>query len=446
MDANRTLAAHCRRRRVPAFSLLEQLEPRSLLAAVFGPVPQISSLPSGFKEVVADFDGDGRSDVVFLGLLTNSVTLLRGHGDGTFDAPTTTTLNVRASSLGAGDLFAGAGAELIASGGAGTPLLGAGSGGFRTTFIRVLRYNSDSGKLEVASVLTIPAPPQGDAQPSGPIFGEFTGDASPDIVFAPDSAQGRIVVLGGAGTSLRFARTIATPAPIGRFGHIPEDPLGADVNGDGRTDIVTFTIAGYVALLNTPSGLSESVRTLALSSMFSWRFADVDGDGKADAVSMWTPPSQVHSTRVDRYAIVRVKVGSGDGTFGSLQNIAPLQIGPAFVNGAFPADERETLIVGPDIDADGRADITYIRDTTSFDRSSVAVRERVIALTHSTDGGWLPPRDALPPNDAANSDGRNLDVLVGGGNEILADFNGDGRADLLDAGYVQLRVFLAQDS
>ena len=92
MDANRTLAAHCRRSRVPEFSLLEQLEPRSLLAAVFGPVPQSSSIPFGFKEVVADFDGDGRSDVAFLGAATSSVTLLRGHGDGTFAAPATTTL------------------------------------------------------------------------------------------------------------------------------------------------------------------------------------------------------------------------------------------------------------------------------------------------------------------------------------------------------------------
>jgi hypothetical protein len=430
--------------RTEAFGLAEPLEPRALLAVAFGPMPVESVTPMTGR-IVADFDGDGLNDLAGIDAAgERTIVFLRGRGDGTFNAAARTTLGVRATLLGAGRFIPGGGAELVAVGGAGTPIVAdPRHPGYRATFVRVLRFDAGTGKLEVVMTVSVAAPPAGDNSPSVPIVGEFTGDGAADIAFAPSKSGTRMVVLERAGDRLVVGRSVGISGMVGRNGYVPADPIAADIDGDGRADLVMYGTRGYAALMNSPTGLSTT-RVLGLSGEFVWQFADVTGDGRIDAVSMWMPPAQRGSTGSDRYTIVRVKPGVGGGGFGAIQTVGRVQTGGAFAPGTYPAAENESLLVGPDIDGDGRADIVYVRDGRIADPSGVSVRERVVALTHAPDGTWNVPNVALGPNEVSGANGETtLEMLDGYGAPMLADFNGDGRADLLDLGYRGVRVFMA---
>ncbi len=428
-----------------SLALLESLESRTLLTTIFGPMPQMSSGPGMTSQVVADFDGDGINDLAGLERVDaqNSILFFKGRGDGTFGAPVRTTLNVRVSAIGAGQFIPGGGMELVAVGGAGTPLSPLTGDRSRTTFVRVLELNARTGEMEVVIRGTVAAPAGGDSRASTPIVGDFTGDGVADIAFAPSSDTGRVVVLERAGSGLRLAATYMLPTPIGHDGLLSSGPIAADLNGDGRLDIISFRSDGYVALLNSSSGLATSAMRLDLSPDFDWKFADVDGDGKADAVSMWTPADQLASTSADRYTVVRVKKGLGAGMFGAMQTIGQVQIGGRNAGAADTTIDSQWLLVGQDIDHDGLGDIVYVRDYEAAGPTGRTVLERVVAITHNSDGTWNAPNFALGPN--AQSGDRVVEIL-GGQNEIIADLNGDGRADLLDFGYRPIRGYLSSET
>lgn len=425
---------------------LEHLESRVLLTTVFGPMPAVTAGSHMTSQVVADFDGDGINDLAGLEAVDaqNSILFFKGRGDGSFDAPLRTLLNVRATAIAAGELLPGGGVELVAIGGAGTPTSASqGEQAYRETLVRVLQFSTEQGKLRVTRIGTIAAPDGGDSRPSAPVIGDFTGDGAADIVFAPSSAAGRLVVMEVGDRGLRVATTIVLPTPAGRDGRTPIGPIAADLDGDGRTDIASFTQAGYVALLNSSSGLSHDAIGMNLSVDFDWKFADVDGDGKADAVSMWTPPGQEHSTAESRYAVVQMKKGMGGGVFGATQAIGTVLIGAAS-SGGKNAIDNEWLLVGQDIDHDGLGDIVYVRDYDASDATGRSVRERVVAITHARDGSWNVPNFALGPNEWSGEFAGRAELL-GGGSERLVDLDGDGRADLLDIGRGLIRGYLSSE-
>jgi len=79
--------------------------------------------------------------------------------------------------------------------------------------------------------------------------------------------------------------------------------MNADLNGDGRTDLIMSGAPSKV-LLNTGSGFATPVETVGLGGPYSTKFAQVTGGPAVDAVS---------ASATD----LTVTPGNGDGTFGA---------------------------------------------------------------------------------------------------------------------------------
>jgi hypothetical protein len=266
---------------------------------------------------VGDFDNDGNLDLATAtanttGFALNTVSLLFGDGDGTFQAPVNvvTTNGWRFTSVGVADFNADGNIDLVYT--LVDPiepsefalLLGDGRGGFATggwggldTYpvgIAVADLNAD-GKPDVVfaneytdSVSVLLGNGDGSLNYSefgaGPSLravavGDFTGDGIPDLVTA-----GRTVdILPGLGDG-RFASPIHNSASSMAMTTV----AAADFNGDGKLDVVTADpAAGTVTVLlgNGNGTLSAPFDHTAGSSPRAVAVGDFNGDGRPDVAA-----------------------------------------------------------------------------------------------------------------------------------------------------------------
>ncbi len=192
----------------------------------------------------------------------------------------------------------------------------------------------------------------------------------------------------------------------------------ADVNGDGRADIVGFAANwGWVSLATADGNFAPMELKLAgLNYTNTWasddvtprELADVNGDGMADIVGFG-------------YAGVHVSLATGGGNF------APMTMGPAefnhnsswTTNGAYP---RKLA----DVNGDGKADIV------GFGSAGVHV-----SLSNG-DGSFAPMEFKLA--GFGSGTGWTSDDQFP---REVADINGDGMADIVGFGNAGVSVALA---
>jgi len=203
--------------------------------------------------------------------------------------------------------------------------------------------------------------------------------------------------------------------------------LLADVNGDGRADIVAFGEEGVFVSLGTSSG-SFAAKTLvtpsfgAAASAGGWfsnniylrAIADVNGDGHADIVGFGNSGTYV-------------SLGTAAGTFGQITLVTPA-FGAAASSGGW-ANNDLYLRQLADVNGDGRADVV------GFGNAGVYVALGTAA------GGFAIPVLATPAYGAAASSGgwSHNDLYL----RQMADVNGDGRADVVGFGNAGVYVSLA---
>jgi hypothetical protein len=137
-----------------------------------------------------------------------------------------------------------------------------------------------------------------------PVVGDFNGDGKLDVAMASignsEPGPGTVAVFLGNGDGT-VGNEVDYQIPWGG-----DYAAVADVNGDGKLDIVT---SGFSVLLGKGDG------TFTVGSSFSlqtdWtspiQVADVNGDGKVDVI---TPGADLNNNR-----ILNVLLGNGDGTF-----------------------------------------------------------------------------------------------------------------------------------
>ena len=201
----------------------------------------------------------------------------------------------------------------------------------------------------------------------------------------------------------------------------------ADVNGDGRDDLIAFGYDNAVVSLGESNGTFGSAFvannngfTVSKGDWSSFdkyprQVADVNGDGRADIIGFG-------------YDKVLVSLGQSNGTFG--QALIADNDGFTVSKGDWSSFDKYPRQVA-DVNGDGRADIIGF----GYDKVLVSLGQ-----SNGTFGQAL----------IANND----DFTVGKGDwssfdkypRQVADVNGDGRADIIGFGYDKVLVSLGQSN
>jgi hypothetical protein len=244
-----------------------------------------------------DFRGDGKLDLALAA--GNSVTALLGNGDGTFvTTPSFSTGLFLPSAIAAGDFNGDGKPDLVTTGlgdvdvGDAVVLLNNGDGTFRTG----------------------PTLPLSDS-PSAVVVGDFTGNSHQDVAVAIGGGQIDVFLGNGDGTF------VATPlvVDVGSNNSI-QMLVAGDFNGDGKLDLAAAstllsgqTQTGLVTvLLGNGDGTFRVQPAINVgTSASALAVADLNGDGRLDLVA---------TSRTGTVTILR---GNGDGTFLST---TPIQV------------------------------------------------------------------------------------------------------------------------
>ena len=222
---------------------------------------------------------------------------------------------------------------------------------------------------------------------------DVTGDGFTDLLVSSSNGIDLFVQHGGGLLAGRLITAVGA-----------REIKVADINGDGRPDLVMDTYdSGLVTMLNLGGGQFATPVTVSSEPAGYQDFAigDVTGDGKVDIVG--------HNVTT-----VEVRAGRGDGTF------AP----PVEYPIPWPNDGGYGLALA-DFNGDGRTDVAV---TNSNNNPGSAVH-----VFYQTAAGTLGPAATLPSLDLA-------DMIK------AVDVNGDGRSDLVVAhgGWDYAGVYLQQ--
>jgi hypothetical protein len=381
-------------------------------AAVGAPAfaaPVNHAVPGPASSVVTgDFNGDGVQD---LAVMDGVVSILLGRGDGSLQSPVSYTMPVSpddsrvhmsAEHAAVGDLNGDASPDLaviatypsvisfghpegdvctMLGGGDGTfsvgPCVDAGAetktvvatdmnGDGRLDLVAANEGCSTCAHIQLGSVAVLLGHGDGTFGPRvlygahydspAVAVGDLNGDGAPDVVAVNDftnNTDAAVQVFLGKGDG-----TLGTPTSYGFPNDLANAVAVADVNGDGRADVLAATPTApsgattlLAVLLGNGDGTLGTPTYFPVSSApfgfpgetrYSLTAADVDGDGHVDAVL---------TDSVDALVLP----GAGDGTFG-----APL---------AFPADTTPRWAAVADLNGDGALDLAV----ANFGSSDVSV-------------------------------------------------------------------------
>ncbi|HEX8328114.1 MAG TPA: T9SS type A sorting domain-containing protein [Hymenobacter sp.] len=139
-----------------------------------------------------------------------------------------------------------------------------------------------------------PFPVDANILPVGVAVGDLNGDGNLDIVAANQVSQDVSVVLGNGQGGF------ATPDNYGLSSNGTGQVLVADVNGDGRPDVLTLELGQVVVLYNTGAGRLSFAAPLSTASgtVSSFGAGDFNGDGRLDVVHPDQQGTQVGFTAV----------------------------------------------------------------------------------------------------------------------------------------------------
>jgi hypothetical protein len=348
----------------------------SRAAPVFAP-PVDYAARSGICDVVsADVNNDGKTDLVTANGNDgqggqNTVSVLLGNGDGTFQPPLDSSTLHAPARLRVGDFnHDGKPDAAIVSGQQ-----------FSTDskYLDILLGNGD-GTFQPPISYTVAG------GPNNLTLSDVNQDGNPDVLTANYNSNSLNVLLGkGDGT---FQSIIS---PSGSFR--PTNIAVADYNNDGKLDLATsYRLAGKSVSIMLGKGDGTFLPATYLPGgdhLADVLSTDLNGDGNADLVTASTLLNEVN-----------VLLGKGDGTFQ-----APLLM---YSTGPGPLN-----VVSGDLDGDGKPDLAF--GNSGF--GSFTGIGSIGTMTGQGDGTFEAEIFCQPFEEL-------------GGTVTLGDFNGDGRPDL----------------
>ena len=430
-----------------------------------------------------DLNGDGNLDVVSLDNTNGRAALFLGRGDGIFRA----AIPVRPANPG--DTQWAGNIQVIATGdfnGDGKKDVlaydwpQASAGGPADLYIGL---NDGHGHFNFVLAL-----PSGVLQQLAGHYGsiiidaataDFNGDGRSDVIFRTD--PGIAILLSNGDGTLNTTPIDATfPVSVGcnPFNYL----TAADVNGDGKSDIVAgywqnpncpgseSTPSGYFVLLNDGSGHFNSSFTPFADAIFFVRTGDLNGDGKQDLVLA----NLVIGQGFELYALP----GNGDGTFNTAaaNKVIDHQYISNILIGDFNNDGKEDLAPSTDGAADSsggiipgtegvlmmpsNGDFSFgtptmvlpgmraIWNGTAFADMNGDRKVDLVFQTYAQDQNYMPNFGLIVvPNSGDGSFGTPVSALmplniVGDLTPFVADFNGDGRPDVVLGSGLSSPLFL----
>ncbi|MGD0469076.1 MAG: FG-GAP-like repeat-containing protein [Terriglobales bacterium] len=293
---------------------------------------------------IADLRGDGKLDLVVAQCSTNScpqaegsVGVLLGNGDGTFQPPTVYDAGGwNASSVIVTDVNGDGKLDIVVAGGC-DPSLDCAGAPFIHGYVGVLLGNGDGTFQPVATYSS------GDYYAVSVAAADVNGNGKLDLVVANGFGEGSVGVLLGNGDG-----TFQPAVTYDSGGYAARSVAVGDVNGDGKLDLVVANFVSSVAgvLLGNGDGTFQPAVTYYVLFgvyMASIALADVNGDGKLDILTSNCGYNEcsIGNSGGD----VGVLLGNGDGTF--LQGVAysagnsPISIAIADMNG----DGKQDVVV-----------------------------------------------------------------------------------------------------
>jgi len=330
---------------------------------------------------IGDLNRDGFGDLVTTHAPGTAVLVYLGHGDGTFQPPTSVQAQTAATAPTLADLNQDGILDLAVANTAGASIsvfLGRGDG----TFLPPMIYAVDNGPAAIRTA-------------------DFNRDGVTDLL-VDNQIAGTVSVLLGQGAGA-FAAQRSVPAGIQ-----PISPVVSDFNLDGRADVaVANEVPGSVgASVSVLLGLGDGsfgsplqTPLTGLSAPVSLSSGDWNSDGYLDLAFTDLENDPVRALR-----------GRGDGTFDSPTTVAGFSIV------GFPFGSTSG-----DINADGKADLLVADDGFG----------RVTIFFGDGSGGFAPPGALDTPNTFTEF------VSIG-------DLNQDGRPDVVAVTPNDLTVFLSR--
>jgi hypothetical protein len=208
--------------------------------------------------ISADFDGDGKPDLAAVNSLSNSVSILKNNGNGTFAAAVNYAVTSHPTSLCAIDVDADGFPDLAVA-------------NYSSASISIL-MNLTNGTFDVAVDYSV------GIQPTSICAADFDGDVKIDLAVA-NSGSGNISVLINLNNS-KFPTAVNYTT-----GTTPSSICTADFNADGKPDLAVANAGdnNVSTLINNGNGtFAAAVNHAAGATPVSVFAKDVDGNGSPD--------------------------------------------------------------------------------------------------------------------------------------------------------------------